>query len=244
MTQQQLEKQFAKHCAEYTPLLQYTASTNSAALDMSNTLSGKTVIAAPLQSDGRGRENRRFVSREGGAYFSIIDKGVTLELGETAKIVYSAGLAVRAALEHYGLSPELKWPNDVQINGKKICGILCESILLDNSIATVVTGIGINVNNDISDIDNAARVSDYCADCAVEELIALTVKHFCRYLSMAKQQVLSEYRDACITIGKRVIIEATGMEGLAVAINERGLLTVSVDDKIIEVKAGDVRLKE
>jgi len=103
------------------------------------------VITAKRQTQGRGRRGRIWHSQTGGLYFSILLRP-KLPPTETAKITLLAGIAVVETLrEHYGLAAELKWPNDVLINGKKIAGILTEGSI-SSSGNYIIVGIGINTN--------------------------------------------------------------------------------------------------
>lgn len=101
------------------------------------------VICAESQRGGRGRLGRSFYSPEGGLYFSV---SLPLEGNESniPFITLLAGLSVINALEALtGIKAELKWPNDVYFNSKKLGGILCE--LVSGSNITAVVGIGINL---------------------------------------------------------------------------------------------------
>lgn len=101
------------------------------------------VIAAKTQTGGRGRLGRSFFSPPGGLYFSA---ALPLEGTETniPCLTLAAGLCVCTALEDLcGVRPQIKWPNDICLNGRKLCGILCE--LVSGRIPTAVAGVGINL---------------------------------------------------------------------------------------------------
>ncbi|QVL57562.1 MAG: biotin--[acetyl-CoA-carboxylase] ligase [Simkaniaceae bacterium] len=108
-------------------------------------LSEMTRITADEQTAGRGRFNRSWVSPKGEniymTYFFTSDKNV-MDLNNLAQIL---SLSITKLLNKIGLSPHIKWPNDVLVNGKKIAGILCETIDLHEKFG-VVLGTGINVN--------------------------------------------------------------------------------------------------
>ena len=101
------------------------------------------VISAKTQTGGRGRLGRSFFSPPGGLYFSV---SFPLEGTETNLpcLTLIAGLCVCEALEDLcGIAPRIKWPNDLYLNGKKLCGILCE--LAHGRTPTLVAGIGVNL---------------------------------------------------------------------------------------------------
>ena len=108
-------------------------------------LSKITRITANEQTAGRGRFKRSWVSPKGEniylSYFFTIDKTV-MDLNNIAQIL---SLSITKTLNKIGLSPHIKWPNDVLVNGKKIAGILCETIDLHEKFG-VILGTGINVN--------------------------------------------------------------------------------------------------
>lgn len=128
------------------------SSTNTKALELSSTnLKNGTIILTDNQTIGRGRRDNK--------WSSCPDKSLTFSIvlypdcpiDQLNRYSIITGLAVSDALNQIGLSPNLKWPNDILINKKKICGILIESKLSGKSIKTLVIGIGINVNESASD---------------------------------------------------------------------------------------------
>lgn len=109
-----------------------------------------TVVIAEQQTKGHGRFNRMWISDRGGLYFSIILKPeLTISKLPLLTLVASA-IVAETISKLYSLKPETKWPNDVLINGRKICGILAESVLEIDKLKYVVIGIGINVNNRVA----------------------------------------------------------------------------------------------
>lgn len=102
------------------------------------------VLFADRQTGGRGRLGRAFFSPPGGLYTSVA-LPLTGEETEIPCLTLLAGLCVCTALEDLcGVAPRIKWPNDLYLNGKKLCGILCE--LVSGTPPTAVVGIGVNLN--------------------------------------------------------------------------------------------------
>jgi biotin-[acetyl-CoA-carboxylase] ligase BirA-like protein len=128
-------------------------STNSWAKELAeNGAEEGTVTVAATQTAGRGRLGRRWISPRGGLWFSIILKP-KLKPREVSKVVFAASLAVAEVLhENYRLKTEVKWPNDVLVSGKKICGILAETATFGEDVKYVVIGIGVNANFSIDDV--------------------------------------------------------------------------------------------
>jgi BirA family biotin operon repressor/biotin-[acetyl-CoA-carboxylase] ligase len=103
-------------------------------------------VIAEEQARGRGRLGRVWFSPPGcGLWFSLILRP-GLSAGESATISLAAAAGVAESLERaYGIKAQIKWPNDVLVRGKKICGILTEAEFVDQRVSFVVVGIGINV---------------------------------------------------------------------------------------------------
>lgn len=102
------------------------------------------VIAAQTQTGGRGRLGRSFFSPPGGLYFSAAFPLTGRETNVPC-LTLAAGLCVCRALEEAsGIAPKIKWPNDIYLNGKKLCGILCE--LVNGKTPAAVVGVGVNLN--------------------------------------------------------------------------------------------------
>ncbi|MEM1536725.1 MAG: biotin--[acetyl-CoA-carboxylase] ligase [Candidatus Bathyarchaeia archaeon] len=108
-----------------------------------------TVAIAEVQTAGRGRLGRKWHSPRGGLWFSIIIKP-NLKPAETVQLVFLASLAVVEVLrELYGLKAETKWPNDVLVEGRKVCGILSEMKTVGEKVEYAVLGVGLNANIDV-----------------------------------------------------------------------------------------------
>ncbi len=103
-----------------------------------------TVVVAKEQTGGYGRKGGVWVSPEGGLYFSVILPKSNVEDLQIATIL-AAFCAANAIKEQFGVEPMIKLPNDVYLNGKKICGILTENVI-SGEVKSSVIGIGVNAN--------------------------------------------------------------------------------------------------
>lgn len=179
------------------------------------------VIVAEEQTAGKGRMGREWISPKGGLYFSICtDKKSILPL--------RASVAVVKALEDIDVEPNLKWPNDILVNDKKLGGILVEVVG-----EKAVVGIGINVNKSpleysisLKELINE-RISKY-------NLMKRIIINFHIF-----KDVLSYYRSHSSTIGKQVKIETPTCDlfGLVEDIDEKGCIVFKDGRKVI---SGDV----
>ena len=140
-------------------------STNAWAMDHLETLTHGDVITAEYQTDGRGRRNRSWESGSGdGLACSLV-----IDNPQKAELITLAGLAAALGTAGYlllaGLDPSLKWPNDVLVDDRKICGILCES---RSAAGRTVIGVGMNVNQSREELRRLGL------DCAATSLYAET----------------------------------------------------------------------
>jgi len=127
-----------------------TTSTNDLALELARAGATEgTTVAAEVQTKGRGRQGRKWLQVKGkGLAFSIV---LWPDPSEAAGITLAAAVAVARTCEASGLRPEIKWPNDILLSGKKVCGILTETGDKGDNGSPVVLGVGINLNHSAKD---------------------------------------------------------------------------------------------
>lgn len=118
-------------------------STNTYAKRNCSLLTDRTVICARRQTAGRGRLNRTWLSQEGGLYFSVVLKPQKTDF--LANLTQLMALSACKSIQSLGVPAHLKWPNDVLINDKKLCGILSEAVTVQNTFQALVLGVGVNV---------------------------------------------------------------------------------------------------
>ncbi|MBQ3662377.1 MAG: biotin--[Firmicutes bacterium] len=141
-------------------------STNTKAISMAKGGIAEAVVTAARQTGGRGRMGNSFLSPEGGLYLSVLTSRLKAGEGVLA-LTPAAALAVRRAiLRTYGLSCGIKYPNDLLLEGRKVCGILCESVSCGDRFCVVV-GTGINVCSDVPLPEDApayppGSLKDFC----------------------------------------------------------------------------------
>lgn len=128
--------------------LSETDSTNSHAKRLiAEGLECEAIITARHQTGGRGRQGKDFFSpADTGLYMSVVLRP-SADLAEFTLITAVASVAVAQSIEKLtGLSPSIKWVNDIYVDGKKVCGILCESVFGNAGLDAVIVGIGINLS--------------------------------------------------------------------------------------------------
>ena len=120
-------------------------STNTYGKSNFDNLDDKTIIISDEQTQGRGRFNRTWISQDcDNIYLSLILKPEKKDY--LANLTQYMSVIAAKTIETYNVAPQIKWPNDVMINNKKVCGILCEGVIKNNKLLGVILGIGINVN--------------------------------------------------------------------------------------------------
>jgi len=209
------------------------------------------VIAAGSQVKGRGRMNRSFSSPVGGLYLSILLRP-DLEPHVLSTLPLIAGLTISKAIStSSGIPSELKWPNDVNINGRKVCGILLESSVKGEKIEYVIIGIGINVNTLPGDLPDEIRErttslmgetgSEISFRDLLRDLICFLDMHYIRFLSGGTIGLLDQWSERSSTIGREVRITGSGgsFTGKALGIDQTGALMVRTQGELRRVDSGD-----
>lgn len=210
-----------------------------------------TVIVAGEQTAGRGRMKRGWLSPTGSIALSII---LYPELAYLSSLIMVASLGVAHCIEKVaGLKSEIKWPNDVLINGKKVCGILIESEVKGKRVDYAILGIGINVNIKLSDFPEIQPLATSLSHelgrevSRLEVLRCLLAEIERLYLALPSgDSVYREWRDNLVTLGKKVQVrsEETTYEGIAESVASDGsLLLRQSDGSLIKIVAGDVTLR-
>ena len=106
-------------------------------------------VFARRQTGGRGTMGRSFASPEGGIYISFIKHYHGLKAEKAYEVTEDISLSVALTLRAFGVKAEIKWPNDVYVGKKKICGMLTQNEIKNGYVEKTLCGVGINVNNDL-----------------------------------------------------------------------------------------------
>ena len=129
-------------------------STNKFAKEHLAELKDKTIVYSALQTAGRGRMQRKWNSNSGDNIYASIVLKPSKELKEVySNLTQYLSLVLAETIEDYNIYPQIKWPNDVRINGKKISGILAESVIVKNELKGIILGFGVNLNCKKEDLD-------------------------------------------------------------------------------------------
>ncbi len=216
------------------------------------------VVFAESQTKGRGRLGRKWISPERkGLWFSILLRP-DLRPQETTQLTVASATALRRAIEsETGLKPEIKWPNDILIGGKKVAGILTELSAELDKVKHVILGIGVDVNLDAGElpaelkktatslkIETGKMISR--AELAVAILRELD-EDYAKVCAGQFAAVADEWEKHCATIGRNVTVQIGDrkIRGRAESLDDAGALLLRTEHGRLEaITGGDVTLEK
>jgi len=210
------------------------------------------VVVSESQTNSRGRFKRKWISSKGGLWISILLKPKSI--GKLQFLTFIAAISVLETIKRFAkLNAKIKWPNDVHYKGKKLCGILTESVLGKENYAIV--GIGLNVNQgsfpgEIKGIATSLRI-EIKKRFDIEEIQNYLLERVFYYngecYSKSKfDEILFLLRKNCDTVGRKVTVIGLNRKitGFVFGIDDEGKLLIRLKngktEKIIE---GDVRIR-
>jgi BirA family biotin operon repressor/biotin-[acetyl-CoA-carboxylase] ligase len=244
-----------KTVGKVVQLLAETESTNTVAMEMASQGAAEgTVVIAEVQTAGRGRLGRKWISPKGNLYLSIIFRPA-LPVHKAPLMTLMGAVALASAIRSAcSLPAVIKWPNDVLVSGRKAGGLLTEMRAEPDHIKHIVLGIGVDVNMDPDALPDSVRaVSTTLASEAGRSIDRTALlQHLLRELDRwyrlflsSEGAVLKEWKRLNCTLGNRVSVSGAGeaFEGQAREIDAEGRLVVVLDDGSERtVAAGDVSL--
>lgn len=211
------------------------------------------VVWAVEQAAGRGRRERSWHSPKGGLYFSLFSKKLG-NLPSPQLISLAAGVAIKDVMEKlYDIACELKWPNDILYQGKKLCGILSEVASCGQEIDHAIVGIGINANTDLSGLPEGIsreaiavkNILNHEVD--LEVLLATACTEVLDRISRlatqeGRSKTIADYKRHCLTLNSQVIVylDKGKVSGRAFDITGEGALLVATPKETLTLTTGDV----
>ena len=209
-----------------------------------------TLVIAGVQTGGRGRLGRRWGSPAGGLWMSLVLRpGLVAALAP--RVTQTAAVAVAKALWGFGVEARIKWPNDLLVAGRKVCGILAESGAgrAAESVDYVILGVGMNANLDPSDLTIPDREvttvrSELGRDVDLLDLLRALLSNLEAELRRVRDfaAVLRDWRALNCTLGERVRVTRFGetLEGLAVDLSPDGALLLETPRGTVELFEGEI----
>jgi len=238
----------------------YKESTDSTNLDIKRLAEQRsadgTVVCADMQTAGKGRRGRNWQSEKGeNLLFSVLLRP-DMEPDKAPQITLLMALAVTKVLrQEYDFDAKIKWPNDVVVNGKKVCGILTEMFLNGSDIDSVIVGTGINVNQTVIPEELSGSATSLLLEKGQsfirEEILNNVLSTFEQYYENFLQEdslenIVPQYNEWLVSLNTEVrVLDPKGeYSGIARGINDGGELLVELSDGTIEiVYAGEVSVR-
>jgi len=192
-----------------------------------------TVVIAGRQTKGRGRLKRRWLSDDGGLYFTMVLRpAIPVQLSYRVNFLASLTLA-RVIREMLHIEARVKWPNDILVDDLKISGMLSELEAEADRVFFISIGIGVNVNNDPSEAEPGAASLKKIAgrEISRKDLLSRFLEAFSdRMKNSDFEDVISEWKKFTVTLGRhvRIVTPAEESEGLAVDVDESGALVLEL----------------
>lgn len=216
-------------------------STNDIAAEFADRTDLPIVVAAEGQTEGKGRNGKSFFSPEGtGLYLSVVTHPKTDILSLPAVTCGAAVAVVRAVEKLTDLKPQIKWVNDIYVDGRKVCGILCRALGGNGRAEHLITGIGINIStksfpNEIKDIAGSLG-------CDVDRnILAAEIVNNLINLS----DFMDEYREKSCVLGREITFYVNNIphRATAVDIDENGGLIVSDGKEKTTLSSGEITVR-
>ena len=218
-----------------------------------DTLADETVICAKRQLCGRGRLNRSWLDLgEGNLFVSIVLKPSNKFDDKFANLTQYLSVVICKTLENYGLNPEIKWPNDVLVNGKKISGILSETVMQGQFFKGLVLGFGINVSagrKDVLKVQDKEVTSLFLelgkqidGNLFLDDLLNLFFQDYNKFLDKGFEFIKHDYIKRFNFLDKELCVKVFNETkcGVAKGINDCGALILEKNNEEFVLTIGDI----
>ena len=224
-----------------------TDSTNNEAKKHSDLPEG-TVFLAKKQTAGRGRKGREWKSDHTGLWFSVL-----LKPDIAPETVFQITLIIGIAVSRVISGSKIKWPNDIVLGNKKVCGILTEMSTSGNKVNYVIAGVGINVNTEVFPDDIITIATSLYVETGKKHSNEKLLSRLCeeiefiykKFLKSGFSALRDEYMNNCITLNREVVIHTAtdSYTGTATDIDENGELIVKTKSGELNVLSGEVSVR-
>lgn len=232
---------------QYYPKLD---STNTKAWELiSEKVENGTVVITDDQLKGRGRQANKWISITGKSLtFSIIlyPNALPSQINLYSLI---AGLAITDCLIDYNIQAKLKWPNDILINGKKVGGILCESKISGGVIKSLVIGIGLNVNENITELPEELRTkaTSLMIESGIQYQLELLLANILNHLEHRIQNKeaaaqLIDWEKRCAHFNQKVTFHSGNeiVNGIFKGLTKIGQAIITINNKEVKFDSGEI----
>jgi len=212
-----------------------------------------TIVIADEQTHGRGRFSRSWISaKEKNLTFSIILRPkISLERIGLLPFIFATAIA-KTLRKYYTVEAETKWPNDILLNGKKLCGMLLESSFHNENVDYIIVGIGLNVNQETFTDELAQTATSLFPETQKEwdrekllsQILLQIENEYFFFCENETNDILSQWKSYSTMFGKEISMSQNGdvLNGIAIDVSPDGELLVNVNNKLVKFNSADVTL--
>lgn len=224
-----------------------TDSTNTRAIELAKNVDGNILVAAEEQTNGKGRQGKSFYSpAESGVYFSIVIRPQGT-LNDVVFVTSAASVAVAKTIEEMtDLDPKIKWVNDIYVNGKKVCGILVQSIVKNNKVDGLCVGIGVNISTTDFPDEFGSRAGALGRDIDRNIFVAKVTEKLIDFSNnIGDRSYLDYYRKKSCVIGRKIKYIENNIEhfAMAVGIDDNANLIVDENGETKKLSSGEITVR-
>lgn len=245
-----------KSLGKHTYYFESVDSTQNQAMRMAPKAIHGTLIIAEKQTNGKGRLERKWISPKGGIWCSIILRP-KFDISVITLFPIASALALSNAIEKtLNIKSELKWPNDITINGKKVAGMLVDASIESNKIESMILGVGINYNVEVKQIEKILKntpnfygvtsLSEHnntMKPVLLVQSFLLELEEIFNLLNKGDiKKIIRDWTEKSSTIGKNIELstEDGKIKGKAIKIDNDGALIISSNKKNKRITSGDI----
>lgn len=236
-----------------TVYLETVESTNSYCKEHLAELFDRTVVHAARQTSGRGRFNRNWIDLgSGNLFMSFVLKPSAAFRENFSNLTQYLSIVLCRVLEEYGIMPEIKWPNDVLVNGAKIAGILAETVVHGKEFSGIILGIGVNLNAEPQGLSsvkdkiitalNIETGKSINPDRFRNRLTGKFFEHYEDFLEEGFPYIKDEYIKRACFLNREISVNVFHEEkkGIAETVNDKGELILKNNEREFVLTIGDI----
>lgn len=201
------------------------------------------LAVADVQTGGKGTKGRSFESGRGGLWISLLEFHENIFAKDAFLMMARSAVAVCKTIEEYGLCPKIKWANDVLLRGKKVCGVLTENVFKGDKIDSTLFGIGLNVNNGLSE-ELQSIATTLSAEAGKEldlvDVEARLLRHFSAPFTFAEYASRLAYQNEAVdfTVDGRVFTATIA------GVTDRGELLLEENGQTTRYAYGEIAIRK
>ena len=215
-----------------------------------------TIVISDRQTNGRGTKGRSWCSPKGkGLWFSILLKP-SIKIQDISFLTILTSSALHNTFLSFGIDTKIKWPNDIYLNSKKLCGILTESKITNKSVEYIIIGIGINVNLDLNDFSEElkkiatslfiATGKTFNREDILNKFIFNFYKYYNDFLNGNKGDILEIYKHNSLILNREVILKYKDKKRTVTPIDildDGSLLIQNPNNTLEKIVSGEISIR-